>query len=105
MQNNLNDRNKGTTKKRNNSMKTSITTQSNVQAHLCKATKEIYMKRALLVVSLLLFGESLASAQRDGIPSFTAADVHNFDVVNLVTLTPSFNIPLIAKSAGPLMGS
>jgi RHS repeat-associated protein len=83
-------------------MKTSITTQSDVQAHLCKATKEKYVKRALLVAALMLFGAQFAYGQRDGVGSFVATDAHAFDVVNLSNLVPSFNIPLISKSGGPL---
>ena len=92
--------NKGTTK-RTNSMTTSIRTQSNVQAHLCKAAKEKDLKRALLVGALMLFGAQFAYGQRDGVGSFVATDAHAFDVVNLSSLAPSLNLPLIEKSGGP----
>lgn len=48
---------------------------------------------------------SFAHGQNDGIANFTAADIFNDGAVNLVTLVPSFNIPLITKSQGPLPGS
>jgi RHS repeat-associated protein len=83
-------------------MKTSITTQSNVHACTCKATTEKYVKGALLVAAFMLLGAQFAYGQRDGIGSFAATDAHDFDVVNLSNLVPSFNIPLISKSAGPL---
>ena len=63
------------------------------------ATRSI---KLFLCLFLLLFGATFALGQRDGIPSFVASDVHDFDVVNLSNLVPSFNIPLIQKGAGAI---
>jgi hypothetical protein len=49
---------------------------------------------ALIVVCLL---GVLAYGQADGISRFGAADVHDVDVINLATLTPVMNIPVISK--------
>jgi RHS repeat-associated protein len=58
--------------------------------------------KSMLLCVLLLFGASFAYGQRNGVVNFSAADVHDFDTVNLVTLVPTFNIPLVTKSGGPL---
>src|SRR5579864_7204808 len=47
----------------------------------------------LLVMCLTV----LAYGQRDGIPPFGAADIHDFDSVNLATLVPVLHVPVISK--------
>ena len=63
------------------------------------------MKRILPSLILPMFLALFAYGQRDGVTNFGASDVHDFDVINLSTLVPSLNLPLVTKSAGPLPGS
>lgn len=49
----------------------------------------------LMMVACAFAG--VAFGQKDGIASFSAADPHDFDTVNLLTLIPSFNFPVISK--------
>jgi YD repeat-containing protein len=51
-----------------------------------------------IITSLfVIYVASFAYAQQDGIPNFSAADVHQYDTVNLLTLVPTFNFPVISK--------
>src|SRR5258708_29107759 len=51
----------------------------------------------LMMIVCLLGG--IAFGQKDGIASFSVADSHDFDTVNLTTLIPSLNFPVISKPA------
>ncbi len=53
-----------------------------------------FLFKFLMLTSLFV---PAAFAQRDGVPVFGAADVHESDAIDLATLTPSINIPLISK--------
>jgi len=50
-----------------------------------------------LLVALLV-APYAAVAQQDGVPNFGAADVHDNDVIDLETLIPTINIPVVSKS-------
>jgi RHS repeat-associated protein len=48
----------------------------------------------LLVLCLLA---SVASAQQDGVPPFSVAERYEVDAIDLVTLNPTLNIPVVSK--------
>src|ERR1700752_2173190 len=54
----------------------------------------IRASEVLLFVLLNLF----AWCQNDGIPPFGAGDDYKYDDVNLITLQPAINIPILAKA-------
>jgi len=56
-----------------------------------------------LLVTLMV-APYTAVAQQDGVPNFGAADVHDNDVINLQTLIPSINIPVVSKSEAIPLG-
>src|ERR1051326_2245542 len=55
------------------------------------------MKTALKYVALFVLLTSLAAAQENGTANWGAADSFTVDSIDLATLTPSVNIPVLAK--------
>lgn len=56
-----------------------------------------FMKTIITVLFVLCLLGGSALGQQDGVPNFSAADVHEYDTINLYTLTPTINIPVINK--------
>jgi RHS repeat-associated protein len=61
--------------------------------------------KKLFVCLFLMILASLSHAQRGGTTTFSAADGHGLDSVDLVTLVPSFNFPVVPKSGGLFLES
>lgn len=60
------------------------------------------MNKFIKALALLFVGVVLATAQESGIPTFSLGDQHDVDTINLVTLEPTINVPLVnIQSAGP----
>ena len=62
------------------------------------------MKRLMKPILAMSLLGAFAYGQQDGVPNFGAADVHETDIINLQTLVPTINIPVVSKNEAIPLG-